>query len=150
MSTVETSVVVHAPVSVLYAVAKDNRSFPEFMPDVKSLTVVEEDGNRVVSEWVGVISAFNVKVRWTQEDTWTDEEMLCEFKQLKGDYESMDGTWKFTELTPVTSRFDSVLNYEYNVPGLGPLVKKVVHSLVIKNMDSVLDAIKRRAEDKAK
>lgn len=148
MPTVETSVIVHAPLSVLYAVAKDNRSFPLFMPDVKSLTVVEEDGPRVVSDWIGVISAFNVKVRWKQEDVWDDAAHTCHFKQLEGDYDMMDGVWTFTSLGDEVTRFDSSLVYVYEVPLLGPLISKVVHSLVIKNMDSVLAALKTRAEEK--
>lgn len=132
---------------MVYDIAKDNRSFPLYMDDVKSLTVVEDEGDRIVSEWVGVISAFNVKVRWTQEDLWDFGSKTCKFKQLKGDYDSMSGTW---ELIPERdgTRFNSVLHYEYTVPGLGALVKKVVHGLVIKNMDAVLQAIKKRAEDK--
>lgn len=148
MPTVPTSVIVHAPLDVIYAVAKDNRSFPLFMPDVKSLTVVEEDGPRVVSDWIGVISAFNVKVRWKQEDVWDDATHTCKFKQLEGDYDLMEGTWTFTEIGDGVTRFDSNLEYEYDVPLLGPVVRKVVHSLVIKNMDSVLAALKQRAEER--
>ncbi|MBL8048658.1 MAG: SRPBCC family protein [Chthonomonas sp.] len=148
MPTVETSVIVHAPLDVVYAVAKDNRSFPLFMPDVKSLSVVEEDGPRVVSDWIGVISAFNVKVRWKQEDVWDDAAHVCAFRQLEGDYDMMDGTWTFTEVGDGVTKFDSILNYEYEVPALGPLVRRVVHSLVIKNMDSVLAALKKRSEEK--
>lgn len=145
MPTVETTVWVQAPLERVYNVAKDNRSFPEFMSDVKELTVVEEDGPRVVSDWVGVISAFNVKVRWTQEDVWDDVRHVCRFRQIKGDYDKMEGEWRFAEENGGT-RFDSVVHYEYVVPGLGPLVKKVVHGLVTKNMQSVLGAIGRRAE----
>ena len=145
MPTVDTTVWIQAPLQRVYEVAKDNRSFPEFMEDVKSLTIIEEDGPRVVSEWIGVISAFNVKVRWTQEDVWNDQEHTCAFRQLKGDYDSMDGIWAFKEENGGT-RFDSTVNYEYTVPALGPLVKRVVHSLVVKNLDGVLTAIKKRAE----
>jgi ribosome-associated toxin RatA of RatAB toxin-antitoxin module len=115
------------------------------MNDVKSLTVTVDEGNRIVSDWVGVISAFNVKVRWTQEDVWDEATHTCRFKQLSGDYDLMEGTWTLTAEGEWT-KFDSHLNYEYSVPGLGPLVKKVVHGLVIKNMDDVLHAIKKRAE----
>lgn len=148
MARVETSVMVHAPLEVIYAIAKDNRSFPLYMDDVKSLTVVEEDGNRIVSDWVGIISAFNVKVRWRQEDVWDDAAHTCHFRQVDGDYDSMDGVWTFTPVGEGVVRFDSVLTYEYDVPLLGPLVQKVVHSLVIKNMDSVLASLKHRAEEK--
>lgn len=129
----------------VYEIAKDNRSFPEFMKDVKSLTVIEEDGPRVVSEYVGVVPQFMLKVRWTQEDVWDDEAHVCTFRQLKGDYDKLEGWWKFKEEAGGT-RFDSFLEYEYNVPTLGALVKKVIHGIVVKNVENILEAIKMRAE----
>ncbi len=146
MSTVESSTWINAPLDVVYAIAKDNAAFPDFMKDVQSLVIVEQDGGRVVSDWVGLVSAFGLKVRWTQEDVWDDSAHTCTFRQLKGDYDELNGVWKLYEENGGT-RFDSVVNYEYMVPGLGPLVKKVVHSLVVKNLDGVLEAIKARAED---
>lgn len=147
MPTVETTVHIDAPIDKVYAIAKDNESFPEFMKDVASLTIVESAGNRVVSDWVGLIPTFGLKVRWRQEDTWDDARRCCTFKQISGDYDKLDGTWEFVEESGGT-RFNSILEYEYKVPGLGPLVAKVVHSIVVKNMDGVLTAIKTRAEGK--
>lgn len=127
------------------AIAKDNRSFPEFMDDVKSLTVIEDRGSTVVSDYVGVVPAFGLKIRWRQQDEWDDAAHLCRFHQVQGDYDKLEGIWRFSEENEGT-RFESTLDYEYVVPGLGPLVKKVVHNIVIKNMDGILNAIKRRAE----
>jgi uncharacterized membrane protein len=145
MPTIETSVWIDKPLAKVYEVAKDNASFPEFMNDVKSLTIVEQDGPRVVSDWVGFVPQFMLKVRWRQEDVWNDLAHTCTFKQLSGDYDSMDGVWTFSEDKGGT-RFDSVVNYEYTVPTLGPLVKKVIHALVVKNLDGVLNSIKKHAE----
>ena len=78
-------------------------------------------------------------------DIWDDDAHTCVFRQVSGDYDKLEGTWKFVEEDGGT-RFDSYLEYEYIVPAVGPLVKKVVHSIVIKNMESVLGAIKERAE----
>jgi len=147
MPTVESSTWINAPLDVVYGIAQDNASFPEFMKDVQSLTITEQDGGRVVSDWVGIVSAFGLKVRWTQEDVWNDEAHTCTFRQVKGDYDRLDGVWTFTEENSGT-KFESVVNYEYVVPGVGPLVKKVVHSLVVKNLDGVLEAIKARAESR--
>lgn len=147
MPTIETSVWVNAPLEKVYAIAKDNRSFPEFMKDVKSLTIIEEDGPRVVSDWVGVVPQFMLKVRWKQEDVWDDATHVCRFKQLEGDYDKMEGTWTFAEKDGGT-QFDSFVDYEYNVPTLGPLVKKVIHAIVTKNLEGVLGAIKERSEGK--
>lgn len=145
MPTITSSLWIDAPLAKVYAIAKDNRSFPDFMEDVISITVLEEDGPRVVSEWVGTISAFGIKVRWTQEDIWDDPHSMCQFKQLKGDYDHLEGNWVFREQDGGT-QFESHLDYEYIVPGLGPLVRKVVHSLATKNIEGLMQAIKRRAE----
>jgi len=136
---------IDAPLEKVYQIAKDNERFPEFMSDVKDLKIVEREGNRVVSDWVGVVSAFNLKVRWRQEDVWDDATHTCTFRQISGDYDALNGTWRFRPEGTGT-RFDSQLDYEYVVPGLGPLVKKVVHSLVVKNIESALNSIKKRAE----
>ena len=145
MPTVETSTWIDAPIGSVYAIAKDNESFPEYMEDVNTLVVVERDGDRVVSDWVGVISTFGLKIRWRQEDVWNDSAHQCTFSQISGDYDKLEGRWRFTEENGGT-RFDSDLDYEYVVPGIGPLIKKVIHNIVVKNMDGVLAAIKARAE----
>jgi uncharacterized membrane protein len=145
MPTVESTIWIEAPLDRVYAIAKDNQSFPEFMKDVKSLTVVEEDGPRVVSDYVGVVPQFMLKVRWRQEDVWDDANHVCAFRQLQGDYDKLEGTWKFKEENGGT-RFDSFLEYEYNVPTLGPLVSKVIYSIVVKNVENILAAIKMRSE----
>lgn len=147
MPNVVTSVLINAPLDKVYEVAKDNRSFPDFMSDVKSLEVLEENGDRVVSEWVGIVPTFGLKIRWKQVDIWDDVAHTCKFDQLEGDYDLMTGIWQFSEENGVT-KFDSSLDYEYKVPGLGALVNKVIHNIVVKNMQSVLGAIKDRAESK--
>lgn len=148
MPTVETTVWVDAPLDRVYTIAKDVRSYPEYMKDVKSLTVVEDEGNRVVSDYVGIVPNFMIKVRWRQEDVWDDAQKMSRFRQVQGDYDRLEGSWKFREENGGT-RFDSVLDYEYTVPTLGPLVKKVIHGIVQKNLENILQAIKERAESHA-
>jgi ribosome-associated toxin RatA of RatAB toxin-antitoxin module len=145
MPTVETTVWINAPIERVYEIAKDSRSFPEFMKDVQSVTPVEQDGNRFVADWVGVVPQFLLKVRWRQEDVWDDQEHVSRFRQVEGDYDRLQGTWTFREENGGT-RFDTFLDYEYNVPTLGPLVKKVIHMIVVKNLEGVNEAIKSRAE----
>jgi ribosome-associated toxin RatA of RatAB toxin-antitoxin module len=67
-------VLVDAPLDRVYALAKDVESFPEFMPDVESLEIVErsDDGSRTVTRWVGIAKEFRIKIKWTEEDLWDD------------------------------------------------------------------------------
>jgi ribosome-associated toxin RatA of RatAB toxin-antitoxin module len=120
-------------------------SYPEFMHDVQSVNVIERDGNRVVSDFVAIVPTFNLKVRWREEDVWDDATHSSQFRQLEGDYDEMSGYWKFTQEGDLV-RFDQHLDYEYRVPTLGPLVKKVVHMLIVKNLNNLGEAIKKRAE----
>ncbi|MCW5935145.1 MAG: SRPBCC family protein [Fimbriimonadia bacterium] len=147
MPRIELSAQINAPLERVYAIAKDVESFPQFMADLKSLVVLERspDGSRTVTEWVGFVPQFRLNVKWTEEDIWDDQAKTCHFKQLKGDYDRMVGEWRFTESNGGTE-FISLLDYEFNVPLLGPLVQKVVQHLVKQNLQGVLNGIKARAE----
>ena len=145
MPTVETTIWIDAPVEKVYAIAKDSERYPEYMKAVESLVVTSREGSRVVADWVGLITQFNLKVRWTQEEIWDDSTTSSKFSQLKGDYDKMEGTWRFVEENGGT-RFDQFLDYEYNVPTLGPLVKKLILHLVKSQLEAASEAIKNRAE----
>lgn len=146
MPIVETSVIIPAPLATLYAIAKDTAKYPDYMKEVQSITIREQEGGRVVADWVGIVPTFGLKVRWTQEEIWDDATHSSTFRQIEGDYDRLEGTWKFTE-EGMGTRFEQRLDYEYNVPTLGPLVKRVIHAVVVKNLDAINEAFARRAVD---
>ena len=150
MPRIEQSLLVNAPVEKVYAVARDVEAFPEFMEDLQSLKVLEtsEDGNRTVTEWVGLIREFKMTVKWTQEDVWNPAAHRDDFHMLKGDMDSMSGYWQFTEEGGQT-RFDSVVDYEYNVPLIGPMIKALIKKKMAANLDAQMQAIKTKAEGAA-
>ena len=147
MPHIKNCVLIQAPLETVYALAKDPEAFPTFMPDVESVHVTERsaDGARTVTDWVGVASDFKLKVRWTEEDTWDDAAHTCRFALIKGDYSAYGGLWTFTEEGGQT-RFASALDYELDIPLIGPLLKKVVARLMQDNTQRLLEAIKTRAE----
>ncbi len=51
MPFVATSIVIDAPAALIYELAKDQERFPQFMPDVESVTIVERHPGRVLSRW---------------------------------------------------------------------------------------------------
>jgi ribosome-associated toxin RatA of RatAB toxin-antitoxin module len=148
MPHIENEVVVDAPLDRVYALAKDVESFPQFMPDVESLDVIEksEDGSRTVTRWVGIAKEFRIKIRWTEEDIWDDSSHTCRFKQLKGEYNEYAGIWSFSATDDGKCLFKSEIGYEYDIPLIGPLLKKVIERLMRDNTQRLLEAIKTRAE----
>ena len=146
MPTVDTSCWIDAPLAKVFALAKDSESYPQYMKEVQSVTPVEREGSRFVADWVGIIPTFGLKVRWRQEEIWNDAGFSSMFRQLSGDYDQLEGTWQFSEENGGT-RFVQHLDYEYNVPTLGPLVKRVIHSIVVKNLESINEAFTKRATE---
>jgi coenzyme Q-binding protein COQ10 len=148
MPTLELDTIVNAPVGHVYAVAKNIESFSDFIPDVESIRIIERDDStgRVVADWVGLIPEFKQKIRWTEEDLWDDQLKTCKFRQLKGEYKVFEGLWKFEEV-PDGTRFTSTLNYDLEIPLIGPLIKKLVDKKVRDNVTQILNAIKERSEE---
>lgn len=148
MPRVESSIVINAPRQTVIAVARDNEKFPEYMTDVKSLSVLErsDDGLRMVTDWVGIVPKFGAKVHWVEEDVWDLDEGTCTFKQVSGDYDQFEGIWRFTAIDADTTRFDSVLDYSLEIPLVGGIIKAIIHKTMQNNLNSTLAAIKARSE----
>ena len=148
MPRVESSVIINAGVDQVYTLARDIEQFPEFMPDVRKVTILERssDGNRIVSEFVGYIKDFRVTMKWTEEDEWDPEAKTCRFKLVKGDFKSYSGLWTF-EPADGGTRFTSVIDFEYEIPLIGPIIKTLVAKLMKQNVDNMLAAIKGKAEN---
>ena len=134
----------------VYRIAREPERFPDFMPEVKSVTVLErsEDGNRQVVAWVGWIPQFRLTVKWTQEDLWDDSARTCAFRQVRGDFDRYEGIWRF-DPAPGGTRFESVLQYEIEIPLVGKLIQAVVRKLMFDNVQRLQEALKRRCEEGA-
>ncbi|HTE18672.1 MAG TPA: SRPBCC family protein [Armatimonadota bacterium] len=147
MPTIQNTLLIGAPLDTVYSIARDVERFPDFMPDVQRITVLEAspDGRRQVVEWVGLIPSFRLTVKWTEEDTWDDVERTCHFRQVKGDFTEYGGSWRFVADGEGT-RFESEVRYELEIPTIGPLIRGVVRKIMTDNVDRLQAAIKKRAE----
>lgn len=147
MPVIEKSIWISAPLERVYALAREVERFPEVMADLESVNVLErsEDGSRTVTEWTGIVREFGMKVKWTEEDLWDDASHTCRFRLVKGDLQRMEGEWRFTSENEGT-RFNSRLEYEYNVPLLGTMLKNLIHKKLEENVQMILEGIRSRAE----
>jgi len=65
---------------------------------------------------------------------------------VSGDWDRYDGVWSFLaegDGTHVTLD----ITYEYNVPLIGPLIKKLLHKLVARSADETLEGLRKMAEE---
>ncbi len=145
MPTVQSQVLVAAPLDQVYALARDIERFPEFMADVQAVEILEQTPERQISRWVGVVKEFKRTIEWTEEDFWDDENRTCRFQQTEGDFSEYSGTWDFNQAEAGTEVM-LVVSYEYDIPLIGSLIKGLLLKKMQQNCDSMLAAIKAKAE----
>ncbi|MBI3911722.1 MAG: SRPBCC family protein [Armatimonadetes bacterium] len=148
MPRITTAIHVDAPPDRVYAVAREAERFPEFMPDVKSTRVEERspDGRRLVVAWEALIPEFKVTIKWVEEDHWDPQARRCDFRLVRGDFKAYSGAWQFFPEDGGT-RFESVLDYEIEIPLIGPLIRGLIARKMRENVEKLLRALKNRAEE---
>ncbi len=143
MARIEASTEIRAPLAQVYEVAKNVEAFPQFMPDLQSVKVLERRNTETVTEWVGTVQGR--KVRWVEIDHWDDGQHLCRFRQREGDFTKYEGTWSFTA-TGTSTRTLLAVEFELDLPLAGPLVSNLLKVLVRKNLEGMLAGLKQRLE----
>jgi coenzyme Q-binding protein COQ10 len=144
MPFVETTIVVGAAARDVYELAKDQERFPEFMPDVELVTVLERDGARTVSRWKTLVE--EAPIEWIEEDLFDDAALRVDYRLLEGDLDTFEGSWTFDERggeTFVRLR----VTYDFGVPTLAELIGPTLHKKVLENSEMMLAALKREAEE---
>ncbi len=143
MPFVETSIVVAAPARLVYDLAKEQERFPEFMPDVESVTILERMPGRAVSRWKTLVE--DAPIEWIEEDLFDDDALRVDYRLLEGDLDTFEGTWRFEERGGATHVTLGV-EYDFGVPTLAELIGPTLHRKVRENSEMMLAALKREAE----
>jgi coenzyme Q-binding protein COQ10 len=143
---VTTSIAIDAPASLIYELAKDQERFPEFMPDVESVTIVERHPDRVLTRWKTLIE--DAPIEWLEEDRFDDDALRIDYKLLEGDLDTFEGTWTFAAGSSGTLVVLDV-TYDFGVPTLAELIGPTLEKKVRENAEMMLAALKAEAEERA-
>ena len=143
MPYVETSIEIAAPARKVYELAKEQERFPEFMPDVESVTVLERHDDRILTKWKTLVE--EAPIEWIEEDRFNDGDARIDYKLLEGDLDKFEGAWTFEENGGVTKVVLSV-DYDFGVPVLAELIGPTLQRKVQENSEMMLAELKRQAE----
>lgn len=148
MQEFHSSVDIKGQLDHVFELAKEIYFHPESLPDVRSIDIVERsgDGNRVISEWAGIVREFRVIIKWTAEDIWDDKTNTCAFSVVKGDYGKYSGLLTFTDAGG-TTRLDGNVKAECDIRKFGSSIERFVARKMKKNVDSMFEFIRARAEN---
>ncbi|HTX59396.1 MAG TPA: SRPBCC family protein [Verrucomicrobiae bacterium] len=143
MPYVETAIAIAAPAQLVYELAKDQERFPQFMPDVETVKVLEHHADRVVTRWKTLVE--EAPIEWTEEDRFDDAARRIDYKLLEGDLDKFEGAWTFEERDGLTHVVLGV-DYDFGVPTLAELIGPTLQKKVRENSEMMLAALKSEAE----
>lgn len=143
MPYVESRIVIDAPARVVYELAKNQERFPEFMPDVETVTILERSAGGAISRWKTLVE--EAPIEWTEEDRFDDEALRIEYRLLEGDLDKFEGAWTFEHRAGATHVVLGV-DYDFGVPTLAELIGPTLQQKVRENSEMMLAALKRQAE----
>jgi ribosome-associated toxin RatA of RatAB toxin-antitoxin module len=142
---VETSIQVDAPPRAVYELAKDQERFPQFMPDVESVTVLEQRPDGVLTKWKTLVE--DAPIEWIEEDRFDDAALRIDYKLLEGDLDTFEGDWTFVDAGGGTLVTLGV-SYDFGVPTLAELIGPTLEKKVRENAEMMLAGLKGEAESR--
>lgn len=147
MPLVECSIDVAAPAAAVYELAKEQERFPEFMPDVETVVVLERHADRVVTRWKTLVE--DAPIEWTENDRFDDAALRIDYALIEGDLDTFEGAWTFEQRSGVTHVVLTV-EYDFGVPTLAELIGPTLEKKVRENSEMMLAALKSEAESQAR
>jgi coenzyme Q-binding protein COQ10 len=146
MPYVETAISIAAPARVVYELAKDQERFPEFMPDVETVKLIEQNSERAISRWKTLVE--EAPIEWTEEDRFDDDALRIDYKLIEGDLDKFEGAWTFEERDGMT-HVNLGVDFDFGVPTLAELIGPTLLRKVRENSEMMLAALKSEAEKRA-
>lgn len=143
MPFVEVMISVSCDRDKIYPILKDMEKYPEFMTDLVSVEVLERDGNTTISKWVSNVDGRVIK--WTELDTFDDENMHISYKQMEGDLKKFEGEWILTPLSEGTE-IKLTVDFEFGIPMISGLLNPILKKKVRDNSMNMLKGIKEKLE----
>jgi ribosome-associated toxin RatA of RatAB toxin-antitoxin module len=143
LAFVEAEIDIDAPPADVYALAKEQERFPNFMPDVETVTVLERHPGFIITRWKTLVE--DAPIEWTEEDRFDDHAPRIDYKLIEGDLDTFEGAWTFVAQAGGT-RVRLTVEYDFGVPTLAELIGPTLATKVRENCTMMLAGLKAEAE----
>jgi coenzyme Q-binding protein COQ10 len=135
---IEVSKIIAAPKVQLYEILKDMEKYPEFMKDLKSVTILERQENTTLTAWETVLVGRTIK--WVEKDIFDDENQHIRYQQVSGDLQKFEGEWILTEADGGT-KVTLTVDFEFGIPMVAGLLNPVAKMMIKENSENMLAAL---------
>lgn len=124
-----------------FAVVEDIERFPEFMPNVDAIQILEDDGRRKVAHWDTTID--DAPLDWVEEGIYDADERRVRFRSLEGVFDRFDGFW---QVKPADGGSEVIFELEYSIglPEIDEIIGPILRERLIENTEAMLEALEGR------
>ncbi|HXL02336.1 MAG TPA: SRPBCC family protein [Candidatus Atribacteria bacterium] len=144
MAKVSSSLVINGSVEEVYNKAKDVEKLATFLPSIKEVKVLNQEGSVVDSFWKGEFQGREIK--WKERDFWDEENKECRFSLIEGDFKQYEGVWRFKEEGEDKTRVELEIEYDLGIPLVGALISKFLKKVMEENAQAMLKALQEVVE----
>lgn len=147
MAEITSTRTIPRPPQQVFAAARLVTRFPDVLPNLERVTILEDDGQgNTLTRWDAsfALGPMTKRVSWTERDTWDEEALSCTFELVEGDMKVYNGVWTFASEGD-GCRVDLTVDFVLGIPMLGPMIDKIVNQLMQQNCDDLLEALEQLA-----
>jgi ribosome-associated toxin RatA of RatAB toxin-antitoxin module len=143
MPSVSVDLVIAAPAGAVWIQVKDTESYPQFMENVRSVTILDQsEATRRTSRWSTLLKGSVLE--WTELEAIDDANLRIEFHQLDGDLDLFEGHWQLTETAPSETHVELAVVFEIGIPLLADMLNPVAARALKGNSEAMLHEIEAR------
>lgn len=146
MPYVEEQIYIEGDIEAVYAIARDMEKFPQYMPDVESVTVLDRNETATTTEWVTDVEG--TPLIWTEIDEFDDVAHVIRYRLIEGDLDKFEGDWRFVREGAGT-RVVLGVDFDFGIPNLTELIGPTLEVKVRENSQMMLRAMKQHVEGRA-
>ncbi len=128
----------------IFEIIMDLEAYPQYMSAVKKIEIVERGEGYVLSRWT--TSASGITLKWTEKDTYDQENLTVNYKLTQGDISKFEGYWKVIPVTDNLNKVELKIDFDIGVPMLEAFVGPMAKAVVTQNAKGMLYGLKEKIE----
>lgn len=142
MPKVDVTVTIQAPIAEVWRAVNDVEAYPEFMENVRTVTILSDDHPERITTWSVLLKGSVLE--WTEKEVVDDANHRIVFDQLDGDLDLFSGHWQLREVGVSGVEAELSVEFEIGIPLLADMLNPVAARALRDNSERMLREIERK------
>ncbi len=131
-----------ADAAEVWAAVLDCESFPTYMPEVREVVLLSQDGNQRLGRWSVLLKGSHLE--WEESETIDHERMRIDFHQTEGDLAYFTGHWQVSR-DGADTVVELHVEFDIGIPLMAEMLNPVAARALEDNSRAILESLSQRA-----